>query len=130
VVFVYLWEAFLGIPPSFPLFKNYFFLKYQPRVNNRKVIGGVGLQTHPCSGFLDLPMKSSLRGWHKTWFYCENHESSLPTFMGRLPECQGTWLEELIPIELPLVMALTNKVNTLKERNLTGVYVAAHWLAR
>jgi hypothetical protein len=100
-VFVHLCEAFLGIPPSFPLFKNYFFLKYQPSTNNRKVIRGVGLQTHPCSGFLDLPMKSSLRGWHKTWFYCENHEPSLPAFVGQLPECQGTCPEEPIPFELP-----------------------------
>jgi hypothetical protein len=33
-IFVHLCEAFLGIPPSFPLFKNYFFLKYQPSANN------------------------------------------------------------------------------------------------
>jgi hypothetical protein len=34
VVFVHLCEAFLGISPNFPLFKNYFFLKYQPSVAN------------------------------------------------------------------------------------------------
>jgi hypothetical protein len=62
-IFVYLCEAFLGIPPSFHLFKNYFFIKYQQSANNQKVIGGVGLQTRPCSGFLNLPMKTSLRGW-------------------------------------------------------------------
>jgi hypothetical protein len=44
-VFVHLCKAFLGIPPNFPLFKNYFFLKYQQSAANRKVIGGVGLQT-------------------------------------------------------------------------------------
>jgi hypothetical protein len=37
--FVHLCEAFLGISPNFPLFKNYFFLKYQPSATNRKVIG-------------------------------------------------------------------------------------------
>jgi hypothetical protein len=64
-----------------------------------------------------------------TWFYCENHEPSLPPFVGRLPEFQGTWSEELTPLELPQVAALTNKVYLLKEKGLTGVYVAAHWLA-
>jgi hypothetical protein len=59
-VFVNLCEAFLGIPPNFPLFKNYFFLKYQPSAANRKVIGGVGLQTHPHIGFLENRMKTSL----------------------------------------------------------------------
>jgi hypothetical protein len=28
-IFIHLCEAFLGIPPNFPLFKSYFFLKYQ-----------------------------------------------------------------------------------------------------
>jgi hypothetical protein len=57
IIFVHLCEAFIGIPPVFPLFKNYFFLKYQPSAANRKVIGGVGLQTRPHVSFLDLPMK-------------------------------------------------------------------------
>jgi hypothetical protein len=85
VVFVHLCEVFLGIPPNFPLFKNYLFLKYQPSAANRKVVGGgggVGLQTHPRAGFLDLPLKTSLWGWHETLFYCENHEPSLPFFVG------------------------------------------------
>jgi hypothetical protein len=75
--FVHLCEALLGISPNFRLFKNY-FLKYQPSAANQKVIGGVGLQTRPHAGFLDLPLRTYLREWHETWFYCENHESSLP----------------------------------------------------
>jgi hypothetical protein len=67
-IFVHLCEAFLTVLLNFPLFKNYFFLKYQPSADNRKVIGGVGLQTHPHRRFLNLPMKASLKGWHKSWF--------------------------------------------------------------
>jgi hypothetical protein len=33
-IFVHLCEAFLGISPNFPLFKKYFFLKYQPSAAN------------------------------------------------------------------------------------------------
>jgi hypothetical protein len=66
---------------------------------------------------------------HGTWFYCENHKPSLPPFIGRLPKFQGTWSEEPTPLELPQVAALTNKVNSLKEKGLTGVYVDAHWLS-
>jgi hypothetical protein len=43
VVFVHLCEAFLAMPPNFHLFKSYFFLKYQPSIDNRKVIDGVRL---------------------------------------------------------------------------------------
>jgi hypothetical protein len=70
-VFVHLCEAYLGIPLNFSLFKNYFLLKYQVSAANQKVISGVGLQTHPRAGFLDLPLKNSLQGWHETWFNCE-----------------------------------------------------------
>jgi hypothetical protein len=117
-VFIHLYEAFLRIHPNFPLFKNY-FLKYQPSAANPKVIGGVGLQTCPRPGFLELPMKTSLHGWHETWFYCENHEPSLPPFIGRLPKFQGAWSEEPTPLELPQVAALTNKVNHLNKQALT-----------
>jgi hypothetical protein len=82
VVFVHLYEAYLGILPNFPLFKNYFFLKYEPSATNRKVIGGIGQQTRPHAGFLNLPLKNSLQGWHEAWFYYENHEPSLPAFVG------------------------------------------------
>jgi hypothetical protein len=83
VVFVHLCEAFLGIPPNFPLFKNYFFLKYQSSATNWKVIGAVGLQTHPRVGFLDLPLKTSLRGWHRTF---ENLSSRMASNMILLRE--------------------------------------------
>jgi hypothetical protein len=129
-VFIHLYEAFLWIPPIFPLFRNYFFLKYQSSATNQKFIGAMGHQTRPRASFLDLPMKTSLRGWHGTWFYCENHKPSLLPFVARLPEFQGTWSEELTPLKLPQVAALTNKINHLKEQGLIGVYVDAHWLAR
>jgi hypothetical protein len=129
MVFVHRCEAFLGIPPNFPLFKHY-FLKYQLSTSNRKVIGGVGLQTCPRCGFLELPIKTSLWGWHMTWFCCENHEPSLPSFIGRLPEYQGTWGEEPTPVELPHIATLTNTINALKEHVQIGVCLATHWLAR
>jgi hypothetical protein len=78
-IFVHLLEAYLN---TNSIFKNYFFLKYQSSAANQKVIGDVGLQTRPRVGFLDLPLKNSLRGWHRTWFYYENHEPSLLTFVG------------------------------------------------
>jgi hypothetical protein len=44
-------------------------LKYQPSAANRTVIRAVGLQTRSRANFFDLLMKSSVRGWHGTWFY-------------------------------------------------------------
>jgi hypothetical protein len=57
-VFVHLCEAFLSVPPNFSLLKSYFLLKYQPSVDKRQVIGGVGLQMCPHSGFFDYQCRS------------------------------------------------------------------------
>jgi hypothetical protein len=98
---------------------------HQPSIANRKVAGGVGLQTRPHTSFLDLPLKTSLWRWHETWFYCENHEPNLPPFVGQLFEFNGTWSEEPTPLELPQVATLTIKINLLKGKGLTRVCVAA-----
>jgi hypothetical protein len=91
------------VPQNFALFKSYFLLKYQPSTKTIKVIGGVGLQMRPHNDFLDLPLKTSLKGWHKYWFYWKNHGTSLPPFVGRLSEFSGTWSEEPTPVELPII---------------------------
>jgi hypothetical protein len=93
VVFVHLCEAYLTILPNFALFK-YFFLKYRLSVVNHQVIGGVGIHAWANQDFLALPLKTSLKGWHTQWFYCENHESNLPPFIDQLSEYDRSWLEE------------------------------------
>jgi hypothetical protein len=65
-VFVHLCEIFLEIPPNFHLLKNDFFLNYQPSATNRKVVRGIDLHTCPRAGFLNLPLKTSCRGWDGT----------------------------------------------------------------
>jgi hypothetical protein len=115
-------------PPNFPLFKYYFCLKYQPSVAKKKVIGGVSIQSRLHCNFLDLPLKTSLKGWHKSWFYCEKHEPSIPPFVNHLPEYNDTWVEEPTVAKMPLVTTLANRVNELKELSLTRVSVAANWL--
>jgi hypothetical protein len=70
-VFVQLCKAFLGVPPNSSLFKSYFLMKYQPSADKWKIISGVGLQTRPHNSFLDLPMKTLLNGWHKSYFFAK-----------------------------------------------------------
>jgi hypothetical protein len=125
-IFGHLCEAFLGILPNFPLFKNYFFLKYQPSATNQKVIGGVGLQTCPRASFLDLPWKHHFRDGIEHSSIVKTMNLASPPFIGRLQELQGTWSEEPTPLKFLQVAALTNKINTLKECGLIGVCVATH----
>jgi hypothetical protein len=88
----------------------------------------VGIQTCSHSDFLNLPLKSSLKSFHKQWFYCENHEPSLPPFVSRLPEYDATWVEVSVQSEMAIVTALASQVSELKGLILTRVGMAANWL--
>jgi hypothetical protein len=103
---VHLYEVFLGIPPHFAIFRHYFFLKYEPNATNRQVIGGVNIQTQPCRYYLPMLLKTSLKAWHKQWFYYKNHDPKLPEF-------DDAWTEEPTNEEMPDV-ALVVKINFLK----------------
>jgi hypothetical protein len=54
---------------------------------------------------------------------------SLHSFADTL-SIKGLGLKNRLLLNSPLVAALTTRVNDLKAHGLTGVYVAAHWLAR
>jgi hypothetical protein len=125
-IFVHLCKCYLVVHPNFSLFKHYFFLKYQPSATKWKIKGGVSIQTHPHRNFLYLPLKSSLKGWHKQWFYWENHQPILLPFIDHLPEYNGTWVEEPIEFEMPLVIALASRVSELKGHGLTEVSMATN----
>jgi hypothetical protein len=109
--------------------KHYFFLKYQPSTDKHQIIGGVGIQARQRRDFLTLPLKTSLKGWHKQWFYCENHEPSLPPFICQLTEYDVMWVEEPTDLEMSIVSTLASQVSELKGLGLIGVSVAANWLA-
>jgi hypothetical protein len=66
VIFVHLCECYLAIHPNFPLFTHYFFMKCQPSTAKQEINGDVDIQTRPHRNFLDLPLKTSLKGWHKS----------------------------------------------------------------
>jgi hypothetical protein len=89
-------------------------LKYQLSAANHQVVGEVGIQAQANRGFLSLPLKTSLKGWHTQWFYCENHEPILPPFVGRHPEYNDSWVEEPTGAGTPIIQALTDQVSEIK----------------
>jgi hypothetical protein len=127
--YVHLCEAYLVVFLNFALFKHHFFLKYQPSATKHQVMGGGWIQARPQRFFPNLPLKTSLKGWHQQWFYCENHETSLPPFVNHLPKYDTTKIEELVEPKMLMVKAMISRVSELKDLGLTGVGVVANWLA-
>jgi hypothetical protein len=89
------------------------FQRYFSHAKHQK-IGGVGLQDCANCVFLYLPLKTSLKGWHTQWFYCENHEPSIPPFVGQFPEFEGSCTIEPAAAKMPEVLTLAKKVSKLK----------------
>jgi hypothetical protein len=52
------------------------------------------------------PLKSSLKGCHKQWFYHENHEPNLPPFVRHVPTYDAMWVEEPVEFEMAIVTTL------------------------
>ena len=52
------------------------------------VVGGAALQLQygRADKYLDLDLKTSLKGWHSRWFYTANPNPPLPAYIGRRPE--------------------------------------------
>jgi hypothetical protein len=67
--------------------------------------------------------------WHIQWFYCKNHELSLPPFVGWLPKFAGSWTKEPTIVEMLEVLTLAKKVSKLKRLGLIGVSATSNWLA-
>jgi hypothetical protein len=51
----------------------------------------------------------------------------LPPFVDHFIEHDGSWLEEQIDAEMPVVQALADQVSALKGLSLTGVSMVANW---
>jgi hypothetical protein len=56
-IFVHFSEAFLGIKPHWILFQKFFRVKPQPRTNDTRVVGGVGIKVQEDTADQYLPYK-------------------------------------------------------------------------
>ena len=102
-IFVHLYEAFLGIPPSLSLFRHFFRLKPQPRREDTNVLGGCGIQFRQGlkSKFFDYDLVDSVRDWRADWFYAANLIPSLSIHSGSGPSVNDRWEKNsLTPNEL------------------------------
>jgi hypothetical protein len=72
---------------------------------------------------LNLPLITALKGWHKQWFYCENHKRGL------LLEYDTMWIEEPMDNKMPTMTNLASRVSELKGLGLNGIGVVTNWVA-
>ena len=129
--FIEFCEAFLGIAPHFNLFRALFVMK-PSRSEGIAIAGGAGIQLRSgkASSYLGLHLKSSLKGWHKRWFYISNPAPCLPPHRGLRPLIRETWAALPSPGGMKQVNRLLEYIQRRKSEGVTGDCVVASFVNR
>jgi hypothetical protein len=133
VVFVHLYEAFLGILPHFGLWKYLYHCRPGMAGGQHQLVGGASLEL--CRGrkveYLDIPLKESIKVWRLEWFTMENHNKSLSPRSGRQPDVRTpSWTEAHIDSELAESRVLLAEIYALKDKGLTVEGVVADFVLK
>jgi hypothetical protein len=131
-VFVHFCEAFVGIKPHWDLFRKFFQLKPQPSTNDRRVVGGAGIQMCEDAVEQNLSYKliDSNQDWKSKWFYITNHHPELPKPSRKQQKHQPLWNTELTMQEGIQLLELLQKIKALREAGLRAEHVAFSFMKR
>lgn len=74
--------------------------------------------------YLDIPLKDNNRVWYSEQFPMENHNSSLPPDLGKLPDVRlPSWVEGPTDLKSTEVTAMMTEIANLKGSGLTAQVV-------
>lgn len=90
------------------------------------VVGGLGVSLHISHKYLDSPLNTSHKNYHKCWFYVRNHASKLPEFMGQRLTPRLEWMSDPAPKFLEVVLAAMKRIMDMKDLRLTVVHVVGN----
>jgi hypothetical protein len=131
-IFIYFYEAFLGIEPHWDLFRFLFRIKPQPTTKNLSVAGGAGIQLRQQADdkYLSYKFPSNLPGWKNHWFYIENHAPQLPAKSNRPPVVRPEWNLEPSSGDMDQVRELLDIIEAQKMKGVTGASVMFSFFKR
>jgi hypothetical protein len=75
-IFITLYESYLGIQPSFNLWRHFFCLKKKEGARGSKIARGayMNLRDRMKAEYLNVPLSSSTRDWYKKWLYVQKEQ--------------------------------------------------------
>lgn len=126
--FIYLCEAYLGIPAHMLLCRYFFELK---KTGKNSVVGALSfpLWKGLKEVYIDMELPDNTQGWRQGWFYIDNHVPSL-TRSGKAPTPAPEWTSQISSQEVEAIQPLIEEVARLKAEGLTGGAVAINFTRR
>lgn len=140
--FVALCDGYLGIEPNFSLWKYFFTVSFDQRIERkgsqtRQFLARMGcaviyLRSNQVKEYMPMKTTSSNKGWHQQWFYVKNRvDAPLPEYTGRIIEdALAVWAYGPIEKEKTWIQGLLEAIALLKSRGLTGAGVVGVYHAR
>ena len=73
-------ECFLGVHPSWALWKSIFRVRPNCRGRHTFPVGGLQIQVRPDTCYFNLKFVDSVQGWRKKWFFAQLNQEVQPGF--------------------------------------------------
>lgn len=124
-VFVYLCEAYLGIPADLELFQYFYGMSRQAGI-----AGSCGLKLHDGKSreYIQSFTRSSWPGWRKRWFYWKVTSEDSLSFVGKAAEKKSSW--DSTPEDISRIAPYVQAIKDLKKEGLTGWHVVKDFITR
>ncbi|KAK1605687.1 hypothetical protein QYE76_029360 [Lolium multiflorum] len=136
-IFITLCECFLGVQPSWALWKRIFFIRRNGSHNITYNIGGVVICIRPDVEYFDVKFPDSVQGWRKRWLYVredcpDSLEYNIAPFDGSAKILRRrSWDAEATEEEKTATEALMSRIHELQNtrgQELSGIQITAHFL--
>ncbi|KAK1695203.1 hypothetical protein QYE76_011900 [Lolium multiflorum] len=136
-IFITLCECFLGVQPSWALWKRIFFLRRNGSHNIAYNIGGVVICVRPDVEYFDVKFPDSVQGWRRRWLYVredcpDSLEYNIAPFDGSAKILRRrSWDAEATEEEKTATEALMSRIHELQNthgQELSGIQITTHFL--
>ncbi|KAK1607916.1 hypothetical protein QYE76_031589 [Lolium multiflorum] len=136
-IFITLCECFLGVQPSWALWKRIFFIRRNGSHNVTYNIGGVVICIRPDVKYFDVKFPDSVQGWRRRWLYVREDcsdllEYNIAPFDGSAKILRRrSWDAEATEEEKTATEALMSRIHELQNtrgQELSGIQITAHFL--
>ena len=118
-------ECFLGVSPSWALWKSIFLVGPNKRGGRTYPLGGCGIQVRSDTRYFALKPVDSAQGWRKKWFYVRVDQEGIPEFSTASPLARtNAWDHQLSTEEQAEAAPLLSKIGKLLG-NVTGAHLIA-----
>jgi len=123
--FITLCECFLGVAPSWALWKSIFMVRPNNRGGRTYPVGGLQIQVRSDTRYFALKPVDSAQGWRKRWFYVRVDQEGVPAFStAGIAARTKAWDHELSTEEMAEAAPLLETIGGLLN-SVTGVHLLA-----